>query len=61
MEGSFECPPLAGEMVELKMCRCGRAPHRKGQRNCHVCNREANRKYRAELKRMERRLLLIRK
>ena len=51
---------LAGEDMEkdanihvIKLCKCGRAPHRKGQRNCHFCNREANAKYRRELKRME--------
>jgi hypothetical protein len=36
------------------MCKCGRAPWRKGQRNCVACNREANRKYRESLKRFEK-------
>ena len=31
------------------LCKCGRGPWRKGQRNCHVCNREANKKYRLSL------------
>jgi len=31
-------------------CRCGRGPRRKGQRNCHLCHAEANRRYRASLK-----------
>lgn len=33
-----------------KLCRCGRGVRRKGQRNCHLCHAEANRKYRASLK-----------
>jgi len=37
------------------MCKCGRAPWRVGQRNCVLCNREANRKYRESLKREEER------
>jgi len=32
------------------MCRCRRAPRRKGQRNCHLCHAEANRRYRASVK-----------
>ena len=43
-------------ILTIKLCKCGRAPHRKNQRNCHFCNREANAKYRRELKRMEGRL-----
>lgn len=35
---------------ELPLCKCGRGPWRKGQRNCQACNREANRKYRISLK-----------
>jgi hypothetical protein len=31
-------------------CKCGRGPWRKGQRNCVLCNREANGKYRKSLK-----------
>jgi len=46
----------AGEGVVLALCRCGRAPHRPRQRNCRYCNREANRKYRAALKRQTRQL-----
>jgi hypothetical protein len=34
------------------MCRCGRAPHRKGQRNCHQCNAEAAKKYRRSVKKL---------
>ena len=37
----------ASKAVEPPLCKCGRGPWRKGQRNCHVCNREANAKYRA--------------
>jgi hypothetical protein len=48
--------PSAENLLVIKLCKCGRAPHRKGQRNCHHCNREANAKYRRELKRMEIRL-----
>ncbi len=33
-----------------KMCKCGRGPWRKGQRNCIYCNREANAKYRESLR-----------
>jgi hypothetical protein len=32
------------------LCRCGRAPRRKAQRNCHLCHAEANRRYRASVK-----------
>jgi hypothetical protein len=32
------------------LCRCGRAPWRPGQRNCHLCHAEANRRYRASVK-----------
>jgi len=46
----------ANEGGVLAPCCCGRAPHRPGQRNCRFCNREANRKYRAALKRQTRRL-----
>jgi hypothetical protein len=46
----------AENVLTIKLCKCGRAPHRKGQRNCHFCNREANTKYRRELKRMEAKL-----
>lgn len=35
------------------LCKCGRGPCRKNQRNCLDCNREANAKYRAELKRQQ--------
>jgi hypothetical protein len=44
---------IAAEPVVEKpphMCKCGRAPWRKHQRNCVFCNREANRKYRESLK-----------
>jgi hypothetical protein len=37
--------------AELPLCKCGRGPWRKGQRNCLTCNREANKKYRVSLKR----------
>jgi len=32
------------------LCRCGRAPKRPSQRNCRLCHAEANRRYRASLK-----------
>lgn len=41
------------------MCKCGRAPWRKGQRNCVLCNREANRKYRESLKRDTNRVWVV--
>jgi hypothetical protein len=41
-------PEKPGEAGAL--CRCGRAPKRKAQRNCHLCHAEANRRYRASVK-----------
>jgi hypothetical protein len=38
-------------VLQIRMCKCGRAPHRSGQRNCHFCNREANKRYQQRLKR----------
>lgn len=38
-------------VLAIPLCRCGRAPHRKAQRNCHHCNREANKKYKAQMNR----------
>ncbi len=32
------------------LCPCGRAPKRPSQRNCRLCHAEANRRYRASLK-----------
>jgi hypothetical protein len=47
-------PEKPGECGEQKvvscLCRCGRAPRRSGQRNCHLCHAEANRRYRASVK-----------
>jgi len=47
-------PEKSGEASEQTMvsclCRCGRAPRRPGQRNCHLCHAEANRRYRASVK-----------
>jgi hypothetical protein len=58
--GDFSNGMEAGESVAVaRLCKCGRAPHRKGQRNCAFCNREANAKYRQSLKRMEARLAQI--
>jgi hypothetical protein len=37
-------------ILSVKMCKCGRAPHRKNARNCHFCHKEANKKYRKSLK-----------
>jgi hypothetical protein len=42
-----ECSDQA---VGQSLCRCGRAPRRKAQRNCHLCHAEANRRYRASVK-----------
>jgi hypothetical protein len=36
-----------------RLCRCGRALRRKKQRNCRLCHAEANRRYRASLKRQK--------
>jgi hypothetical protein len=33
-----------------KACAAARAPRRPGQRNCHLCHAEANRRYRASVK-----------
>jgi hypothetical protein len=56
----FEAPSEATKGNELlnpepalRLCKCGRAPWRKGQRNCAFCNREANKRYRDSLKREE--------
>ena len=35
---------------QAKLCRCGRGERRKGQRNCRLCHAEANRRYRASVK-----------
>lgn len=37
-------------IIQLPMCKCGRAPHRAKARNCHFCNAEAQVRYRASLK-----------
>jgi len=55
MQKHPEKPGEAGEQpIEQTMvsclCRCGRAPRRKAQRNCHLCHAEANRRYRASVK-----------
>lgn len=42
----------AANVSVLRLCRCNRAPHRGGQRNCHFCNAEAAKKYRRGLKRL---------
>jgi hypothetical protein len=43
---------LASNVSVLRMCRCNRAPHRPGQRNCHFCNAEAAKKYRRSVKKL---------
>ena len=43
-------PSEAPITAEPPLCKCGRGPWRKGQRNCLACNREANAKYRVSLK-----------
>lgn len=45
-----EAGSIPAELPPLHMCKCGRGPWRKGQRNCALCNREGNRKYRLSLK-----------
>lgn len=52
----FEAPAAGQDEAAPRLCKCGRAPWRKGQRNCIVCNREANRRYRDSLKRQTARL-----
>jgi hypothetical protein len=41
------------------LCRCGRAPKRPSQRNCRLCHAEANRRYRASLKKQNEALKRI--
>jgi hypothetical protein len=41
---------FGGQAAAPCLCRCGRAPRRKAQRNCHLCHAEANRRYRASVK-----------
>ena len=43
-------PPESAEKITPPLCKCGRGPWRKGQRNCLACNREANSRYRKSLK-----------
>jgi hypothetical protein len=51
MQKHPEEPGDSGEQaVGQSLCRCGRAPRRKAQRNCHLCHAEANRRYRASVK-----------
>lgn len=38
-------------LIQIRMCKCGRAPWRSKARNCHFCHKEANKKYRQSLKR----------
>jgi len=52
----FEAEAAGQDEAALRLCKCGRASWRKGQRNCAVCNREANRRYRDSLKRQAARL-----
>lgn len=37
-------------VLAIKMCSKHNKPLRRGQRNCHECNRIANRKYKAQLR-----------
>lgn len=46
-----------GNILQIRMCKCGRAPHRKAltpgneePRNCHFCHKEANTKYRRTIR-----------
>jgi len=51
MQKHPEKPGDPGERaVGQSLCRCARAPRRPGQRNCHLCHAEANRRYRASVK-----------
>lgn len=45
-------------VIQMPMCKCGRAPWRKGQKNCHFCNLEAGRKFKAELRKQSDRVNL---
>jgi hypothetical protein len=50
MQKNPEKPGRASEQAASCLCRCGRAPRRKAQRNCHLCHAEANRRFRASVK-----------
>jgi hypothetical protein len=50
-----------GEGSVSRLCRCGRAPKRPSQRNCRLCHAEANRRYRASLKKQSEALKRMRK
>src|SRR5690348_5416393 len=41
-----EKQPAPIQVTTAKPCPCGRGACREGQRNCHECNREANKKHR---------------
>jgi hypothetical protein len=49
-EEVFHVQQADDNVIHVKMCKCGRAPHRKKARNCHFCHKEANKKYRRSLK-----------
>jgi hypothetical protein len=49
------------EATASRPCRCGRAPKRPSQRNCRLCHAEANRRYRASLKKQNEALKQMRK
>lgn len=51
--------PAPSNISVLAMCPCERAPKRKGQRNCHLCNVEANKKHRVLKREREKAALSV--
>lgn len=49
------CPENTNVLL-LKMCKCGRAPHRQHARNCHFCNADAQKRYRRRMLESNRKL-----
>lgn len=41
---------LPSNVLVMRMCKCGRGPWRKNQRNCIHCHRDAQKKHKASLK-----------
>ena len=58
-EGPEKSDDLNGQVAVSRLCRCGRSEKRKGQRNCHLCHAEANRRYRLSLKKQNEALKRI--
>lgn len=46
----------AENVLAMRLCKRHGKPMRKGQRNCHQCNVEANKKYRTGLRRAQKQI-----